>query len=165
VNAHRRVRRGHRRNPGFNIKGIGGQVMEAGKHTAVIVLAQAATNYVSGMVPIATTSVPATIAKQVGVGVLLSMLARKFAPRFASDVLIGALLAPVTTVLKQVPVIGTSLSGAPPGLGLYEIDARNPRTLRGAPPGLGRGMGLYQATGIRGSRLNGYVNRYGAYIP
>ena len=162
MNAHRRHHRGHRRNPGFNIKGIGGQVVEAGKHTAVIVLAQAATNYVSGMVPIATSSVPATIAKQLAVGVLLSMLARKFAPRFAGDVLIGAMLSPVTTVLRQVPVIGTSLSGAPPGLGLYSTDARV-RTLRGAPPGLGR-VGLY-STDARGGRLNGYVNRYGGYVP
>jgi hypothetical protein len=140
VNSHRRTHR-RRRNPGFNVRGIGGQVIEAGKHTAVIVIAQAATNRVSSMVPFGAGSVPATIAKQVAVGVLLSYLARRFMPRFANDVLIGALLAPVTTALRMVPVVGASLSGAPPGLGLYPRAA--PQVLRGAPPGLGRGMGLY----------------------
>lgn len=140
VNVARGRSRRRRRNPGFNVRGIGGQVIEGAKRTAVIVLAQAATNKVSAMIPVGTGNVPATIAKQVGVGVLLSYLARRFAPKYANDVLIGALLAPVTTALRMVPVIGTSLSGAPPGLGLYPRVA--PQTLRGAPPGLGR-VGLY----------------------
>jgi hypothetical protein len=136
VNSHRRHRRGHRRNPGLFSGGIVRQVVEAGKKTAVIVLAQAATNKVSSMIPIGGTTPALQIGKQVGVGILLYSLARKFAPRFANEVLIGALLAPVTTGLRMVPVVGSALSGAPPGLGLW-----NPirvGTLRGAPPGLGR---------------------------
>jgi hypothetical protein len=144
-----RRRRHHRRNPG--IRGIGGQVMAAAKTTAIILVASAATKKISAMIPLgqgtpATGTTPATagnlplaIAVQVAVGVGLAAAARKFAPRFAGDVLVGAMLAPMTTLLMQVPVVGPALSGAPPGLGLFSGRPVRPvrSNLRGAPPGLG----------------------------
>lgn len=141
----------------MNVRGVVGQVTEAAKHAAAILVAKAATNRVSAAIPVGGTSVPMNIAKQIAVGVVLSMLAKKFAPRYASDVLIGALLAPMTTALSMVPVLGPALAGAPPGLGLY---AQQPaaRRLRGAPPGLGRvgGMGLYNQALTPGGRLASY---------
>lgn len=134
----RRGRR-YRRNP-IAVRGVVGQVVEAGKHAVVIVLATAGVNKVSSMIPIGGTSVPMQIAKQIGVGVALAAITRRFAPRFANDVLVAALLAPAQTLVRQIPGVGTSLAGAPPGLGLY---AGRPVALRGAPPGLGRGMGDY----------------------
>jgi hypothetical protein len=143
VNTHRVRRRHHRRNPGLgNIKGIGGQVLEAGKRVVVILVSSAVTKKVSGLVPVGGGSVPLTIAKQVAVGVVLAMLVRKMAPRFATDALVGALLAPVGTLLAQVPVVGGALAGAPPGLGLFSGRPTLPR-LDGAPPGLGVGLGRW----------------------
>lgn len=134
----RRGRR-HRRNP-IAVRGLVGQVIEAGKHAVVIVLATAGVNKVSSLIPIGGGSVPMAIAKQIGVGIALAALTRRFAPRFANDVLIAALLAPAQTLVRQIPGVGTALAGAPPGLGVY---SGRPVNLRGAPPGLGRGMGDY----------------------
>lgn len=127
-----------------------GRVFDAAKKTAVILVASAATKKISALVPFGqgtpasgTTpaqpaSVPVTIAVQVGVGVVLAFAARKFAPRFAEDVLVGAMLAPMTTLLSVVPVVGPALSGAPPGLGLWSGRPVRRVALHGAPPGLGR---------------------------
>lgn len=139
----------------MNVRGTGAQVLAAAKRTAIILVASAATKAISKMVPVGqgtpavgTTpaqpaSVPIQIAVQVSIGVALAFAAKKFMPRVAGDVLVGAMLAPMTTLLLSAPVIGPALSGAPPGLGLYSGRAVRPIGLRGAPPGLGRGMGLW----------------------
>ena len=138
-------------------------MLQAAKTAGVILVASAATKKLAGMIPLGqgtpatgTTaatapSVPITIGVQIAVGVGLSMAARKFAPRFAGDVLVGALLAPITTLLMSVPVVGPALSGAPPGLGLFSGRPIKPVGVRGAPPGLGRGLGKWSNNNGRGA--------------
>ena len=144
--------------------GIGNQVLAAAKTTAIILVASAATKGISKLVPVGqgtpatgtTAAVPASMPIQIGVqvaiGVALAIAAKKFMPKIAGDVLVGALLAPMTTLLLSAPVIGPALSGAPPGLGLFSGRPIRPIGLRGAPPGLGRGgMGIWGPRGQAGA--------------
>ncbi len=131
-NSHRR----HRRNPGILSGGLVKTLGHGFKQAAIILVAKTATQKVGNAIPFGGGSVPLQLLKQLGVAALLYTVARKVLPRFANEVLIGAMLAPTTTAISMIPGVGAQLAGAPPGLGLWNpirVD-----TLRGAPPGLGR---------------------------
>lgn len=145
--------RGFRRNPSLSTRGIAGSVMAAARDAAIITGAQIATNKVASMIPGGTTPAVA-IAKQVGVGIGLSLVARKFAPRWAHQVLVGALLAPVQTAVRAaLPNIGLNgypIHGAGRGMAKYVLPAGQGNGGMGAyvpwpQNGQAGGMGSYMA--------------------
>ena len=106
---HRR-RHGVRRNPPMG-RGVIGQLGGAAVDAAVILVGKGVTNRVASMVPIGDpNSKPITATKQIAVGLVLSMVTKKIAPRFANQVLVGSLLAPMETLLAGVPVIGPAIA-------------------------------------------------------
>lgn len=134
-NKRRRHRRRVHRNPmGLSTRGVTGALWSATKDAAVILVGKAATNKVASAIPFLNGSAVQQAAKQVGVGLGLAMLTRKFAPRYAHSVLVGAILAPMETVLRATPVLGPALSAYPnPRLAAYPNRPDLPRRLSGYP--------------------------------
>lgn len=149
-------KRRHRRNPSIAPRGVVGSLMAAGRDALIITAAQVATNKVAGFIP-GGTSPTMTAAKQVGVGLGLSLVARKVAPRWAHQVLVGALLAPVQTAVAKVVPIGMNGYGGgaggsrnafpgtgkylnPPGVGSYV-----PWPTQAQPQGVGSYMAARKA--------------------
>lgn len=144
--------------------GIVGQLGGAAVDAAVILVGKGVTNKVAGMVPVGGTTPAMTATKQVAVGLVLSMVTKKVAPRFAHQVLIGGLLAPMETLLAKVPVIGPAITpstaaepavtGATSGTGAY------------LPRGSSSGVGSYIAWPQGNAGLSGDVrdhSRLGTY--
>jgi len=118
----RRRKSVRRRNPmGISsAKGVMGQVSQAAIQAGVILIGKALTNRVSAMIPLgATGGAAVNAAKQIAVGLGLSMIAKRVAPKHANAILVGALLAPMESLLANVPIIGPSLSPASAGTGTY----------------------------------------------
>lgn len=121
VGLRRRRKSVRRRNPvGISsANGMVGQVGQAAMQAGVILIGKALTNRVSAMIPLgATGGAAVNAAKQIAVGLGLSMVAKRVAPKYANAILVGALLAPMESLLANVPIIGPSLSPSA-GTGSY----------------------------------------------
>jgi len=146
-NPKRRRRRsaGFRRNPG----GIVGQVMNAAKDVATIVVGKAATNYISRMVPFGGTSKAMTAGKKLVIAVGLSMIAKKVTnQRIADLILAGGVLGPVEDFASTLPVIGTALASdttvaTTATMGAYLAPPMLSGPDRFSSMGTSRGMGSY----------------------
>ena len=109
----------------------------AAKDGAFVIGGVAATNFIARRIPLGNGSVPVEALKKVAVGVALSMAVGKAMGRAAGEkVMVGAIVAVGMDLLRNVPVIGTSLAG---DADLSFIR----RTMSGYPTSLSSGMGAY----------------------
>jgi hypothetical protein len=111
----RRVRGAvYRKNPGFSVRGIGTQLIEGAKGAGAVVVGKAAGRLIANLLPFPKTTMIGNVGAQIVSALVLGVVGKRFLPgRIGEYVFIGALTAPVETVLKGVPVIGPMLGEDP----------------------------------------------------
>lgn len=153
ITARRRRRRGgYRRNPGFSVRGLVGQLKEGAQGAAGVLVGKAATNLVASRVPLPQDGI-AGLAVKAGIGLAIGYGASRVAgAKFGQYVLIGALLGPVETAVRMlnIPVLNQAL-----GDDFTEIAGV------GAYPELG-GVGSYPALGA-GDEMDPFAASGGSF--
>lgn len=149
-----RRRRRTRRNPSFSGRGILGMVTSAAKDGLAVLGGMAGTNFVARKIPFGEGNQVMEIGKKVAVAIALGMIGGKALGRSTGEkLLIGGIVAIGADLLRNVPVVGTSLAGdadlrfiARTGLSAYPL-------MVGAGDS---GMGAYASPGIGGGDANAY---------
>lgn len=129
-------RRRYRRNAGFGRSGVVGTIMAGTKDAAGVLGGLVGTNFIANRIPFGQGNRGIVAAKKLAVAVALGMVAQRVMGRaVAQNMVAGGVAAVAWDFLKDIPVIGQSLSGYSQinGLGLYPTNLM-PRNGVGAYP-------------------------------
>jgi hypothetical protein len=133
----------YRKNPGFNLKGIVGQVVDGSKRAVVVVGGKVGGRFVGNLLPLPKTTLVGNLGSQIVAALLIGIAGRRFLSRgMADDLFVGAMLNPVETGLKMVPGIGGLLGEYDPFLPMGTYDPFLPV---GSYPQLPEGIESYPA--------------------
>lgn len=109
----------YRRNPAFSVRGMVSTLQTAVPRAAAVVTGKAATRIVANFLPLPKEGMMNTVT-QIVAALIVGTVAKMAVPaRFADDMVVGGIVAPIESLAKALPVIGPALGDDDLVLGEY----------------------------------------------